>query len=189
MPAPTRPVPAASTTTAAPSQRLALLRALRAADADAIPAEGALAAAKREKEQAQTAWDTSCRTTCAILSRASQISDERWEELGKEAERRRQRLIAATIALGDAEQARRTAKFNAEEARRDLTEYESTCAQRERFEMQMSIEQLKHKEKGEQILQAIEDANLGLAPGDPGYRVPGLDEYMYISEHWNSDRE
>ena len=166
------------------SERLFLLKALRAAEGAAMRADDAVASAKRERDRAQKAWDD-VRARGANPRRNAQISEERWEELFREEmDSCREKLMAATRALGDAEMAGFKAGNEAREAKHDYDDYESLRWERERDAATTREHDARERAKDAQIAAAMAfDARRRESEG----AVPEMDleEYRFIHSHWN----
>ena len=164
-------------------ERLTLLKTMRTADAKVIAADGELVRAKRERERTQQQWDTLLEYM-RNPRRTAQISDARWEELRLEQSEVREKLVAATRAVGDAEQACHMAKFDAREAAIGMKEYEAARSRRERFELEEAEIKRVDEEKDDQIFLGLEAMNEGLDPGDPEYWQPTLEQLRHIHASW-----
>ena len=167
------------------SERVELLKALREAEAVVIQAEGAVAATKRDRDQAQVAWQYA-REQAANRHVISQISDDKlkWKAWNQQQETNMQicraRLRAAVDAVGAAEQAQFWAKHEAKEARIEYDEYEKA----QRREGRRRAKEAEEEKKWRQIAEGINHNNAMHAPGDPKYWEPDAWEYTQLHRMW-----
>ena len=181
-PPPPRPPPAPAPRN---SERVERLKLLRAAEALVSNAEGALAAANRERDQAKAAWEYALEQS-RNPRRSVQIPEERWAAWDKQEkvalEAARQHYVAAERAIGQPEQALVWAKLEAKEARIELDEFEKE----QRRQGRRQAQELEEAEKWDQIKEGIEHNNAMHAPGDPDYWDPDVQELMFLHSKWKA---
>ena len=167
----------------APSERQELHMMLRAAEKAVAHGEGAFAAANRERDQAKAAWEFVLSET-RNPRRAAQIPEERraqWEKQeASRLEAARVRYTAAERAIWPYEKAVREAKFEAEEVRRDLDEYEKE----QRRQGRMMAQEFVNEGKWEQIRGSIAANNALHNPGDPEYIALTVEGYTKLHSQW-----
>ena len=155
----------------------------RAAEKAVAHAEGAFAAANRERDRAKAAWEYAL-SESRNPRRAAQIPEERWAQWEKQEasklEAARVRYTAAERAIWPYEKAMREAKFEAEEARRDLDEYEKEQRRRGR----RMAQEFMNQDKWEQIDEAITANNALYNPGDPEHIALTVEGYTKLHSRW-----
>jgi hypothetical protein len=147
-------------------------------------AECAVAAAKRQREKAQAAWEYA-REQASNPHRIAQLAGtDRWAAWDKEQNSNMDacgmRRCAAERAVGDAEMGLFQAQYEAKEARIELTEYEE--AQREQAARQLRAAD--EQEKWSQIAQGLASNNAMCTPDDPEYWEPDADELLRLHSLW-----
>ena len=174
----------------APSgERLQLLKALRAAEAAVAQAECAFAAAKRDRDKAQAAWQY-VREQAPNVHVIDQIWDkpDKWAAWNKQnnsnMEAARARLLVAERAIGPPEDALHWAKHEANEARIELEEYEKERSRQDAWQLQMADMDAEHEENVRQIEAGIANNNALYNPGDPGYWDPDAREAALLYHLW-----
>ena len=166
-----------------PTERCQLLMMVRAAEKAVIHAEGAVADAKREREQAQGGWDYA-RAQYSNPHRIAQISEDRWTQWSKEERSKLDaagvRLNAAVRLISDCEMALFAAKDVLKEARFDLDEYEKD----QRRQARRVAQEFVNEQKWEHIGEAIANNNALCNPGDPEYIALTVEGYTKLHSRW-----